>query len=606
MKKLLLFLIPALLLIPLTSALQVTDITFIPDRNHLSKNSPFILIVDFDDNQSVRVEWAVSEGLFELYKYGGIPKVKGRFICLFSTDIKNNCGPPIFTEADQYNLQIIAVNDQMEVVTVNSSDPKLGRIKVGGIVITSKIKTDNQTLHITSVPVGTIVNWMKYKVYDEDFNLVKEGTFEVDEFDRYLKNISLQSGEYYLSIYTESSSDRGGYVTPITVGKVSGEGAAYDIEATDIGLTGFNSILIKKGETFRKGNYRLINKKNETISNISVTVPPQYADYISIELQNDSIRAGRSIYFTFELHGIQSAMEIRTVAKVLSNSIQVGEINIKADVGVEGKASSVQMVEITSPIWTGDYLVGETSRVFTVKNKADASAENITVTYSGSVKNIIDDVKYPLSIPAGASEKINVTLSPTSAGRKTGVITISTDNGNAYIFIDVNFFDDISSDISGLRTEFENLKDQLSAPQTADYSSIISEITGSLSNSDTFFSSGNYVSAERELEKARTVLEILKAITGTAPAAHYCGDGKCGADEKENGSSECIKDCGVDCDDDGVKESWSCGTPPQPPAGDMTGIILILLLIVVAAVGIWFYFTKIRSSEWEEEIEEGY
>lgn len=607
MRKLLLSLTILLFCTPLISALQVRDITFIPDKNHLSKNSPFILIVDFDENKSLRVEWAVSEGLFELNKYGGIPKVNGRFVCFFSTHEKNNCGPPIFIKSDTYNLQIIAVNEKQDFVIVNSSDPKLGKIKVGGILFQTEIQEGKNTIYVTTIP-SLIVNWVKYKVYDTDFNEVKEGTFEKGLYNLYFKNITLSKGEYYLSIYAESDADKGGYVVPITIGEVHYKKAKYDIEATDVDLTGFNSILLKRGQKFRKGNYRLINKKNETISNISIIVNPNISKYISIKPQNDTIPAGRSVYFTFELHNIQTAMEIRTIANIVSNSKKVGEINIRVDVGIEGKQAISQMIEIVNPVWIGDYIVGEVSQTFSIKNKGETPAENITYDIPVNLKNIIKTINHPTSIPSGSTEKINITIESFSPGRKTGILTISTDIGTAYIFIDLFFFEDISIEISNIETKLNNLKDKLSATQRAEYSSLISEVENALSNSNIFFNSGNYVSAERELEKAKTVLDAIETITGSATEA-YCGDGVCDLNENE---TVCPEDCG-DIEEkcgDGFCDPGEIETCPEDcpktSNGNIMVVILIVILIIIIAVSIWFYFTKIRTTSWEEEIEEEY
>lgn len=42
-----------------------------------------------------------------------------------------------------------------------------------------------------------------------------------------------------------------------------------------------------------------------------------------------------------------------------------------------------------------------------------------------------------------------------------------------------------------------------------------------------------------------------------------CGDGRCEGPENKGGSSECIEDCGNDCDGDGIKEAWECEYRPE-------------------------------------------
>jgi hypothetical protein len=63
-------------------------------------------------------------------------------------------------------------------------------------------------------------------------------------------------------------------------------------------------------------------------------------------------------------------------------------------------------------------------------------------------------------------------------------------------------------------------------------------------------------------------LDLVECLC--VPIIPCCGDNVCDLTEIEGESSECIIDCGIDCDEDGYKESWVCDVVPienvtQPP-----------------------------------------
>lgn len=592
MKKILapiLFLVTFVVLTSQASALRIENITFIPDRNHISAGAPFIAMANVDQNQSVRVMWSAPEGEMAEYHHGLFPLIKGKFFCFFSEEKENTCGPPIFTQSGTYNFNVKAINHQGQIDQVNRT-----KVPVGGIKMDVVRVIENRTLYLTVHPYKA-VNYVKYDVYDDQLKKKKTGEMERARFG-FVQNITFPPGNHYVALYTKSKNDTGGQVFPVSVGAVSPNRTEYNlIDADEISISG---LLLEKNEHYEQRNFHMTNLADRTLANLSVRVPANISPYLNVSLQKASLSPGESSYFTVMLDNIDTPMGIRSEAYFLSNSNRVGKTDVKIDVSIKGREPSAEpLVEISNPIWEEEALVETISKTFTLNNKADSALKSITYSASSGIKDIVT-VDLPSSVSPQSAADINITLSPTSSGKNTGIVTIETDAGQAQLFVNVHFYDDITGEIDSAQNELDIFVQGLSAKQQAQLSGLTESISTELQSAKSKLEFGSYSLAQDKLDSAQDKLSTLKDAVGVSPTSGYCGDGTCGPGES---AMDCPEDCGQE-------DNETRSPAGQPPGGsDWVGITLIIIIIVVVAVGAWFYFTRMREAKgWEEEIEEEY
>ncbi len=336
-------------LIPFASAvLPDPDVTFIPDE--ISVNSSFLLVVDPNVNESVRVNWLAYGAMMEPVA-GQIPKIGDNWVCYFSnTDTKSTCGPNPFLLSN-----IGGPPHTLEVNTTDSSLDTGGEILdvyVGSIVLTSKINTDieKKIAYIKVYPKPDIVTGISYETYyANNLSLVpnKDGNLVYDnDVGGYIDNITLDLGEYYIAFSAPTvGSDYGGSVVSVDmrlgIGNGDGEMGYVDVDPVSL------NILINKNQKYEKSNYRITNLRNNTLTsltvNIPVTEPIDVNDYLDIDLSNTTLGPRESMFFSVILEYVESSMEISTQAQLKSNNTLIGYIPIDIKVSVKNESISTAM-----------------------------------------------------------------------------------------------------------------------------------------------------------------------------------------------------------------------------------------------------------------------
>ncbi|NIP41109.1 MAG: hypothetical protein GTN39_06385 [Candidatus Aenigmarchaeota archaeon] len=160
----------------------------------------------------------------------------------------------------------------------------------------------------------------------------------------------------------------------------------------------------------------------------------------------------------------------------------------------------------------------------------------------------VDIEVYDLSIPSGESEYLDMKITPANAGKYQGLITIRGGGDSAFVFVDLNCFEDVTSDLDSLGERLYELNPS---------EDVLEEISSDITYAQDAFSLGNYKLANEYYEKAKAKIETIELG----------------------------------------------GVQPQPM--DLTWVIIVVVVIIVVLVVVWFFkFKKPQISEYEEETEE--
>ncbi len=159
----------------------------------------------------------------------------------------------------------------------------------------------------------------------------------------------------------------------------------------------------------------------------------------------------------------------------------------------------------------------------------------------------IDVLVYDFSVDPGESEFLEIGITTESAGKHQGVITIRSGGDYAYLFVDLECFEDLSGDPESLDSRLSDLNLGADA---------LEDVNSDISDAQEYFSLGNYRLADEYYGKAKAKIEVLE----------------------EGGVS--------------------------PPPMDFTWVIVVVVVIMVVLVAVWFFkFKKPQISEYEEETE---
>jgi hypothetical protein len=210
-------------------------------------------------------------------------------------------------------------------------------------------------------------------------------------------------------------------------------------------------------------------------------------------------------------------------------------------------------------IWSQECVVEEeiTSSVL-MTNNGDSELTDfeyeVEDTYTGdqSLESLdsygyIDIDLTDFSIDPEESEYLDVKITPASAGKYQGLLILKSGGEAAFVFVDLNCFEDISSDLTSLSETLSELNPS---------EDIRSDIDYDITQASDHFSLGNYQMANEYYEKAKAKLETIQLGGG--------GD--------------------------------------QPV--DFTWAIIVIVIVVVVLVVVWFLkFKKPQISKYEEETE---
>ncbi len=325
-------LVLSLVLMPSAMA-QTIDLDFIPDK--ISANSGFILVTTPSvTDESIRMNWFVGD---TINGYGLLPRQGETWFCYFSnTDEMSTCGPSPFMESTEDH----GIPYELEISMTNSTGllaNKTEDVTVGGIPISPKANINystNEVYMIVSILGGKYADSVSYRVYNDDLSALSAGysPMEIDlESEKWTGTVSLSAKTYYIAFKATSGSDFGGGVVRVSLGEEPGETGIVNIDDVDI------SVLVDSGDTYQRGDYRITNPANQTISGIYATVPSDLRDYVEIGFQgNATLDPYESEYYTVTFRNLESGLSINTKIPVYSSGgTKIAEISMTAEISVK-------------------------------------------------------------------------------------------------------------------------------------------------------------------------------------------------------------------------------------------------------------------------------
>lgn len=576
------------ILVPSVPALATPNITFIPSE--FSANSSLILIVDPGQvSEPVSIMWSCPECVFLRHGLpeegmGSVPRVGDKWYCYFSnTDNASNCGPVPFTATtysfSPYNFIVSSMDRYGEIRKRNIT------LNTGGVGLTINTSISGNTVEMT-VWADTSVSGVYYTVYSADTVEPVPGMSGSLSYyipiRGYTGNVTLEHEDYFIEFRANAviGGDFGGELVKVPLkqpGVVLPDGV---VEVKDIVIEPvILDIMINRNQEFEQSGFEITNLGNVTIRNLSVSVPGHLVDYLEVDLASDTLSPGGHIFFTVTLKNVQNAMWISTNVNLTSNNTFIKYMPVNITVSVINECIDVQPgcviptgeLSINPMIWKGDFLTyGTESKIFTLTNLGNTTLSNFS--YATILGNIIDSVAFPGSIIPGGVGAINVSVRSSSPGSYTGALTVETEAGDRVVLIGVNFYDDVSGDVSSLGDSMDALKNNMTTEQYNLLSTVISSVESYISNAETDLGYEDYAGAKENYDKAYAAFNTLE----------------------------------------GALSAQVITVPPEPM--DMSLVLMIAAVVIIAVVA-WFLFKKLRARlgrrgaeeeefEGEEEFEE--
>jgi len=509
-------LIILIMVIPGAQALSQPNVTMIPSE--FSANASFLVVVDPGYTiDPIRIVWTVPGA--SATNIGMIPRVGDNYYCYFSNiDNESTCGPTPFTEATlgtPYNMYITTVNHLGQQAQV------IENVSTGDIDLSITKTQVNETVVLVVTPVGVDANAIGFSVFDSNFNQIRSfASMDMDPYLHWHGNFTADSyGTYYITIKAQAAGGRFGgnmikveiqepgiYIDPNTT--IESSQIVVDPVVMDVG--------INKGQEMERTGFRITNTGNETLYDMSVSIPTHISGVLSAELSNDTLNGSETIFMTITLNNIQAGGEIFTSLNLTTNNTFIKSIPVNITLTVWDQCNDECIcpppegdLSISPGSITGEYLIYDLiSEEFTITNGGDSNIENIT--YSGGLSDLVTSLEMvtPLIVPGG-SGIINISMMSVTQGTETGSVIIETEVGNIPILMVLNFYDDISNDIDSLETDLGGFKAGLSSDQLNSLIGIISSIESYIQNAEYDIQSGSYSSAELRYEKAEAMFTTL-------------------------------------------------------------------------------------------------
>ncbi|MFH1294426.1 MAG: hypothetical protein ABIH90_00605 [Candidatus Aenigmatarchaeota archaeon] len=566
-------------------ALVITGVEFYPENPSIG--SGFIVVARVESNSSVRVPWMVPGACgVDGTCYGQMPKSGDAYICYFSNiDLNASCGPSPFSIPGSLERFVVFAMDGTGAVVQQETE-----IATGAVQFNAYLQIYNESI---KMQVFQQFDSVSYKVYDKSMIEKASGNLSRNEYGTYIGDIAYQE-EYKFIVFSGSgASGLAGAVMTVPSPQadepeIPGSNATYNVKAQDV--TVYDGV-VRQGKTFRYTGSRITNNGATNVTELRVVVPDALKKYLRVTLNNSTLAPNESIPMIVEVVNLEGHLEISTTVDVMAGETKVGMANINIKISVlagEGGAAD-NPPTVTPAIVKGDYLLEETKETISIRNNHDS--EIMIYNYSSPEIGSILSMSLPeTAIPPGGSVQVEMTLSPSSSGERMGIVTLETDAGRAYVFVDAIFHTNISDRISLARSSLDSALAGLSESQKNSLSDVTDDIESDLSSAQSSFDMGSYEAADRKIDDALAKVSLVQRVSGVISGSGGYTPATCDCDELFNSCDE-----GCDCDPD-------CGSS----GGFDFTFVIIIVVVALGAFGAWYYFTKIRKTGWEGEVEDDF
>ncbi len=306
-----------------------------------------------------------------------------------------------------------------------------------------------------------------------------------------------------------------------------------------------------------------VKNLRDNATNITVNVTGDIkSEYVS--LSKTYLNPLETASITLSIEGVESDIEGAVLVKTpggleLSIPVSISVTEAGAECAPCPEGGRALEIERDYTVWSQECLAGEeiTGSIL-LKNNGDSELSDfdyeVTDLYTGdqSIESLdsfgyVDVPVQDFSIGPGESEYMDITITPTSAGRYQGLITLKSGSESAFVFVDLNCIENITEDMDSLSARLA----EVNPPED-----IWEDINNELSQAQNALTLGNYQAAKEYYERAEAKIEILETAGVSQPA-------------------------------------------------DFTWVIIVAVIAIVAAVFLWYFkFKKPQPPEYGEETED--
>ena len=525
------FLLALLLPMGTVAALEPPQVTFIPGR---FGNDSVIMVAQGVSGQSVRVTWTVPGNAGGK---GQLPKVGNKWMCIFSSDARNTCGPtPFLLATKDWGLNYSLLVEAFDETGARSNTSM--QVEVGGVRLTAdalNLNTSTNTLYMgfyTDAAVGGV----DYKVYyaANASPVGKEGALvQQEDSGRYNGQTLLDGGDYFIAFTAPPRASTpslfGGMVRKVSVPVVApttgGGGTVTPAEGASVFADPFVARpLLQKGERFVGPAIRVINQKNQTFVNVSFSIPANLRDFFSVERDDLSpmpftLAPLDTVFFRWTVKNVSAATDFNFFADVVSGETILGQVKVNVSVSVVREAGSGLAIN-PEPFVTGEFLLGNVSRTFDLTNMGGKPLSGFTFSFSDVELNRSVLATAPASLATKEKKALTLLLSPSSAGRKSGVVTLTGSGEMVKVYVDVIFYPDLNASVENTQTELDEFIAGLSS--AAALKAGTDKVEDTIADARLAFEGGRYREAELTLAEASGMIAALKTSGVTTAGG---GDG---------------------------------------------------------------------------------
>jgi len=259
-------------------------------------------------------------------------------------------------------------------------------------------------------------------------------------------------------------------------------------------------------------------------TNLSLVVTGDIGES-DVTLGSGSLEGGASTTLSISVSNVQ----VNLAGRIRVSADPELELDIPVRIYVEEPvdecpecpAGGVSSLEITPKVWSQNCIKDETiTQTLVLRNRGDSTVSQFTYDVDDVYSdNSLSDLKSTgdldlslsgVSVGAGETGSAEISITPYNTGSYKGIVTVTSSGGDAYMFVSLECFEDMGSEISLLIDELDNLG-------LNPDSDVYSDIHYLLGNAQDAYDVGNYPELKSNLDKARAKIVTVQDLGGAVP-----------------------------------------------------------------------------------------
>ena len=558
-------------------SIQFSSLTY-PSVPYLDK--PVIWVITTQSlTEPARVSWQ-TVGVSGAGSFNKISDTK--WFCFFSTDATSTCGTSPFTGAGATSVSyIIRIKSPQLTADTGTNSVTLSSINTQPVTYDSGSKTaymlssefDSNTATVT-YSILSAADLSEVRRGDTNYTLGKG--FNID-----FSSNPLSFGKYFVVFDLTKKSDqkKGGSVAYF---EIAGGASPGPISPTKTGGLDADSVIVEttanQSETIESQQFTIRNPFNQPITNLTASLPSSLTSFIQINFLTNNIDANGTAKYTIKIPDVQSNFRLDNKFNITglvggnATTVEV-PLRIKVDVIIPQKIivdSEKPLLDLSPTFFSEKLIIGRGfNGKIIVKNLGKGKLGGFSVEHKGISKDLVKVGLPSQELQPGAQGSILLNASPATEQRYTGSLVIKTNGGEKEVWIDLEAFEDASSNIDVLQSRVNTKVVNVTGKGFTDKEAkdLFSGVIADLSTARSDWDAGKYADAKISYKLAEGKLTEIEAVLAS-----------------------------------GKKSA----------GGDSGGILLPIIIVVIVLVVVVIAFKKLRSAKTppaeeygEEEYKEG-